>query len=426
MRAKYSAEKMCGALLVGAATNLAVVTVADAAPGAPLAPAFRVDSASGSSGDSPLVARNSAGEFVVVWDGSSSANSGSHLYARQYFANGTPKGAAFSISSAELSQTSLAMDEAGDFVVGWRYRDNAGYQHFAAQQVTAAGVLSGAPIEVAKINGDGAQSVAMDADGDFVVAWTDIESVTVPLPTGSYSEFVLGHSSTHARRYSRNGSAVGLPMLVSLSLTDPAPLLGVYEVTPPSVAMDPEGDFVVAWGDRGLLREPVVDARHYGKSGLPLGLPFRVDFPNLPSADSPIVRMAADGSFVIAWTTDHSSGRNSYSGFDVYMKHYSNLGLPRNFGVRVSTQVALSAAALALDAAGDVVLAWDNNPSYCCVPSNLMFQMYAANGTARGTNTLGTPGDNIGQPAAASDAQGNFVLVWNAGGAINARLYSGN
>ncbi|MDB5988470.1 MAG: hypothetical protein JWR16_3523 [Nevskia sp.] len=426
MRRINRAENLYGLLLITATAGIATASKAEAAAGVPLGAAFRVDAATGSSGDSPLVARNSVGDFVVVWNGNDGGGTGSHLFARQYFANGTPKRAQFALAATTLAQPALAMDAAGDFVVSWRYNDSAGLHHVAAQQVTAAGVLSGAPIEVATIDGEGAQSVAMDEDGDFIVSWSNIVSTTVPLPISSYSELVLGHSTTRARRYSRNGTTVGLPMLVNLSLTDPVPLIGAYDVTAPSVAMDPDGDFVIAWADRGLLREQVVNARHYGKSGLPLGLAFRVDFPNLPDAELPIVRMAADGSFVIAWSTLHSVGRNSYSGYDVYVKHYSKLGLPRNFGVRASEQVALGGPALALYAAGDIVVAWDNSPSYCCIPSNLMFQLYAADGTARGANTLGTPGDNIGQPAAAADANGNFVLVWNAGDTINARLYSGN
>ena len=76
-------------------------------------------------------------------------------------------------------------------------------------------------------------SVAMDQVGDFVVVWISDGS-----STGDTSDY-----SVQGQRFASGGSPVGGEFLVNSYTTS--------EQTMPSVAVDREGDFVVAWHSNG-------------------------------------------------------------------------------------------------------------------------------------------------------------------------------
>jgi hypothetical protein len=420
-------------LLAASIAGLFVAPAALAAPGDPLGAAFRIDTGS-SSGLPPLVARNASGGFVVVWSGAEAGDTGHNfrLYARVYAANGTPQTAPVAITPVPgPADASLAIDAAGNFVISWSRLTGEGTV-IQFQRVSASGALLGGVTDVVTVkNGNSnGQAVAMDDDGDFVVAWTQIGDLNLPLPllAGGYGGITLGASSVHAKRYSADGGAVGNNILVDISLTNPAPLIGIYDGVPPSVAMDQDGDFVVAWPDRALLRT-IIKARRFDKSGLAAGLAFRVSPPTLPDASSPQVRMAPDGRFSVVYTSSHPVGNNSYSGDDIYLSRYSARGWTLSEGVKLSNQVVIAGPSLAVDGSGNLITAWEGTQaSYCCDAAELTFQLNAADGTPRSANTLAVDGYGAGKPSVASDRDGNFVIVWNAGftfGTIQARMYSG-
>ena len=66
------------------------------------------------------------------------------------------------------------MDDSGDFVVAWQSKDQDGDKWgIYAQRFNASGAPQGGEFRVntATSKEQQAPSVAMDADGDFVVAW---------------------------------------------------------------------------------------------------------------------------------------------------------------------------------------------------------------------------------------------------------------
>ena len=119
----------------------------------------------------------------------------------------------------------VAMDAAGDFVIAW---DNytTGNANFGAtaQRYNAAGVAQGSQFSVSTAS-TGIQSqpsVAMDSAGDFVLAW-------------DYND-QHGNLGVAAERYNSSGVAQGSQFLVTSPLGTP--------LTQPAVAMDSAGDFV--------------------------------------------------------------------------------------------------------------------------------------------------------------------------------------
>ena len=65
------------------------------------------------------------GDFVVAWDSDEQegAGYGAGVYAQRYDGDGTPAGDEFHVNTyttEEQERPSVAMDASGDFVVAWR------------------------------------------------------------------------------------------------------------------------------------------------------------------------------------------------------------------------------------------------------------------------------------------------------------------
>jgi len=123
--------------------------------------------------------------------------------------------------------------------------------------------------------------VATGADGRFVVVWQDrkgdAESVSV---------------------MARIFDAAGKPRSGQIQVGSHVPVpFGLERV---SVAMAPDGRFVVVWA--GGLEDPfAVFGRRFAADGSPLGARFRLA-ESERNQETPDVAMAPDGSFVTVWT----------------------------------------------------------------------------------------------------------------------------
>ena len=92
---------------------------------APAGAEFRANSFTTNSQSSAAVAADADGDFVVVWqsfgqDGTSPATYG--VYARLYDAAGVPRGPEFRVNTTTAGSQSapaVAMDADGDFAVAW-------------------------------------------------------------------------------------------------------------------------------------------------------------------------------------------------------------------------------------------------------------------------------------------------------------------
>ena len=93
----------------------------------------------------------------------------------------------------------------------------------------------------------------------------------------------------------------------------------------PSVAVDADGDFVVAWQSYGQEGSDYgVYAQRYDASGAAVGSEFRVNTITSNTQAAPSVAVDADGDFVVAWA---SSGQDG-SSYGIYAQRY-NVALSR-------------------------------------------------------------------------------------------------
>ena len=130
--------------------------------------------------------------------------------------------------------------------------------------------------------------------------------------------------------------------------------------TSPSVAVDADGDFVVAWQSNAQDGDGYgIYAQLYNELGVAVGSEFRVNTTTASNQSAPSVAVDADGDFVVAWV---SSGQDG-SGFGVYAQRYNASGAAVGSEFRVNTYTAStqSAPSVAVDADGDFVVAWQSS-----------------------------------------------------------------
>jgi len=180
----------------------------------------------------------------------------------------------------------------------------------------------------------------------------------------------------------------------------------------PVVASDALGNFVVAWMGRDGRRGTVgIFARRYSATGRSLGAPFRVN----TTAMAPAIASDAQGNFVVAWQSYGEDG----SGFGIYIQRFGADGLPRGSELRVNQTLTGDQLrpAIASDALGNFVVSWHSrSPGEASV--DVYARRFAADGSARGgefrvnSQLAGTQtGARI-----SSDAAGNVVIVWTSAG----------
>jgi hypothetical protein len=148
------------------------------AQGTALGAEFRVNSYTPLNQEYAAVASGADGAFVVVWASDGQDGSGSGVFGQRFDAAGNARGAEFQVNGYTSSHQlfpSVAADAAGNFVVAWTSdgQDGDGYGVFA-RRFTAAGAARGVEFRVNALTSSEqfAGEVASDAAGNFVVTWS--------------------------------------------------------------------------------------------------------------------------------------------------------------------------------------------------------------------------------------------------------------
>lgn len=380
------------ALALLAATCLTPIAPARAAPGDPVGEEFRVNSFTGGSQGGEVVAMNADGDFVVVWSSfgqdvpSSSVNGG--IFAQRYNAAGEPQGDEFRVNAvAEERQRrpSVAMDADGNFVVTWiNGPEGGGGNHvLLGQRYNAAGERQGSEFQLntSMVYHLTNNALAMDADGNFVAIWRSSGRTTGRVfnaagePQGS--EFIANTNTVSERDLSRDVGMIAKGDFVVVWDEDCCdhdvfaqrynaagePQGGNFMVNTfsegsqryPAVAVDADGDFVVAWSGIGDGDGWGIFAQHFDAAGVPQGTEFQVNTVTAGTQLYPSIAMASDGDFVVTWSKYHDTRRSS----GVFARRYDANGEPQGEEIRVSSDHHSGhLAPAAMDADGDFAVTW--------------------------------------------------------------------
>lgn len=330
-----------GLALVG---GLSAAYAAAPAPGAALGDPIPVNATTANRQSGQAAAMDAAGDSVVVWTDEGGADgSGAGVFAQRYDSSGKPAGSEFQVNTY-----------------------TAGDQDFPA--------------------------VAMDAAGDFVVVWTSYDQAA----SDSLHD-------VYARRFRADGTADGGETLVNSTTAN--------EQFNPAVAMGAVGGFVVTWQDQGGADGSAsgIFARLYDAGGDAATGEFLVNTSTAGQQNMPAAAMDAHGNFVVVWEGQAAIGCLN---FDVAGQRYAADGTPAGGEFQVNTETSgyQGEAAVAMDAAGDFVVAWQNQDD------GIFARRYHANGTAAGdefqVDTIAATAIDRGHPAVAMDAAGDFVVMW--------------
>ena len=274
------------------------------ADGTPEGNEFRVNSTISSVQDEVSIAMNATGDFVITWTSFNQDGDSDGIYAQRYDADGTALGNEFRVNTTITGSqafSSIAMNASGDFVISWTGAEQGlNSSGIYAQRYTADGTAQGNEFRVNSFTGHTVitssqqfPSVAMDADGDFVISWQSNGQST--------------NNAIYAQRYNSSGVPVGGEFLVNNNAAGGSQ-------RDPSVAIDADGDFVISWetnqsgGVGGIIGVDQfgVYAQRYNANGGTVGDNVLVNTFVFGFQRDPSIAMDADGDFIISWT--HENG----------------------------------------------------------------------------------------------------------------------
>src|SRR5262245_22443575 len=201
-----------------------------------------------------------------------------------------PQGPEFAVSTYTTGFqifSSAALDADGDFVIAWESGPNGGQGQdgdgfgIFAQRFASDGLRRGAEFQVNEtVPGDQRYtSVASASNGDFVVVWSG--------PGSGDTDGIFG------RIYASSGTALTPELL----LNETTAAIQRF----PAVAAEADGDFVVVWQS---LHEPGgsgVFGRRFASSGTPRGGEFALPSETAGNQQAPAVALQQDGGFVVVW-----------------------------------------------------------------------------------------------------------------------------
>lgn len=300
-------------------------------------------------------------------------------------------------SQVVLAWATAGQDGSGDAIYAQRY-DRYG-----------AKVGSQFRVNTYATNAQTAPVIAMDSLGSFVIAWQS---------TGQDGS----GDGIYARRYGYDGVALAGEFRVNNSTGG--------DQRAPALAMEPDGDFVIAYQSSTIDGNGVgIVARAYKASGSAVASEFRVNQFSTGDQQAPSVAMDGSGNFIVAW---QSAGQDG-AGDAVVARRYTATGsaIGSEFVVNQFTTGAQGAATVAANLDGSFTIAWQS-PLQDGNGDTIVARLYDSAGSAVGSefiaNTFTT--GNQSAPSIATSGAGDFAIAWQSalqdgsGDAVVARTFS--
>jgi hypothetical protein len=363
----------------------------------PTADEFVVNGYTTGAQNQGVVASDAAGNYVVVWDGTSQGGYPSDIIGRRFSNAGVALGTEFIVNSYTSSLQfgpDIAVAPDGRFVVVWSSlgQDLFNYGVFG-QRFDANGEAVGTEFQINNYTFGDQQfpAVEIDAGGNFVVAWE-----------GSYDG---SYSGIAARLYDSSGMPLGNEFFVNTFTGNDQ--------------LDPEigrsgDDFVVVWDSyAGDLSNGAVWGQRLDVSGMPLGTEFRVNTFTPGFQADPDVAGGPDGDFVVVWSSTNNRDGN---GTGIIGQRFAGDGsrIGGEFVVNAYTTGDQERPMIARAPSGSFVVTWDG-PGADDTLTGVWARAFSSDGTADGLDlhvNQFTPGLQ-NQASIANVGERDFVVVWS-------------
>lgn len=310
----------------------------------------------------PAVGMSAAGDYVVAWRSPDPVR-GARVYARSFDASGAARSALLDVArlGQGIGYHSVAMNAAGRFVVTWSNlallgvvpTSSEGLLYLGGSTVnarrfeidgsgTASLLVSSSltnPTPLFGTNSSAPPVAAMDAQGNFVVAWEDNTALLSPV--------------IYARRFRHDGLGLGLKVRVNPWTQANASW--------PSIGMDAAGNYAIAWATPHQTGADSYSGhdlhfKRYSSAGIAQGDPVQVgDRLSLDPRSS--LAMSADGRFAITWAGTPSVACCIPK--QILLQHYSATGMPLGGLAVVADDIVTNESPTAgIDGYGNVAVIW--------------------------------------------------------------------
>ncbi len=333
----------------------------------------------------PDVASQGDDAFLVVWQ--SAGSSGTDTSATSILAQRMSRvGGTASKVGSELqindfttsiqSSPRLAVRSDNGFVVSWESYgspgDDTSGSSVQTRRFTSTGTPLGSQFQVNTSTYTYQRFPALDVgpDDEFVVVWESFGSDGGAMDT----------TSIRARRYASDGTPTGGEMQIN----DFTLGLAINEYWFPSVAVNPNGDFLVVWGSIGSPgddNEPdnySIQGRLFASDGTPVGGQFQVN--SYTTGDQREPRVSAtrpEGNFLVTWQSAGSFGDDTTG--SIQGRHFDSAGAPLadQFQLNTFTTGEQRTAVHGVRPDGELVVVWESygSPGNDSDGSTLLFRV---------------------------------------------------
>ena len=247
--------------------------------------------------------------------------------------------------------------------------------------------------------------VAMERGGAFVVVWTS---------DGQDGD----RSGIFGQRFDASGAPLGAEFRVNTTTSGAQrePAIGMAGDT---------GDFIVVWTAAGGSGGGAIHGQRFDASGAPIGREFPVNSDTTRWHGQPRVAAAADGRFVVAWSSDLDG-----DGLGVTARLFDATGKPEgpDFVVNAYTTGWQGRPEVAALPSGEFVVAWQGLDTCCygycrqgqgcSTGGEITARRYGVSGRPRGAEiqvNRYTTGPQLDVSVSVSPT-GGFVVTWNGAG----------
>ncbi len=286
------------------------------AGGVPQGAEFPVNTYTTGMQNTPAVAVDGSGDFVVVWQSYGQDGNLSHysVFGRRFNSSGTPASGEFQVNTFTTGpqrDPAVAVNAAGDFVVAWQsYLQDGAFYGIVGRRFSAGGTPQGGefPVNSVTVNNQVVPAVAADSLGNFVVVWEDKAA-----DGSGYGVF--------GQRYDLGGATLGGQFLVNSRTT--------FDQRNPAIAANDAGEFVVTWHsyDQDGSLDGVFAQRHNAE-GIRVAAELQVNAHTTGRQQLSTVAVDEEGRFIVAWRSDVQDG----SSYGVYGRRSASLLFADGFG----------------------------------------------------------------------------------------------
>ncbi len=360
---------------------------------------FQINTRTSSNQANPAIAMDADCNFMIVWSSYFTGDRSNEIFGQQFDPNCTPIGDEFQINtttSGNQKEPSVAMNASGDFVVAWQGpgidEEDIFIQRFDPNCQPLGDELL---INTYTQGKQQCPKVAMDKNGAFAVVW-ESEKFEVDTNTRVVS----------CQLFDVNGLTVGEEFEINL--------LG--DCRYPDVAMDPNGKFAVVWMEDGSSNNLIM-VRLYDADGTAKTKPVDASTIEFDTLTRPSIAMNNSGHFIVTWDGDPETEKQD----DIHARLFDPNGaaMSDQFIVNNTTLDGKQQnPQIAMNNIGEFVIVWESEIESSTVERDIFGQRYDSSGQPIGDefqlNTF-VEGDQ-GYPDIELSDNGVFVTVWQSKG----------